>query len=280
MKCDDPTRMKKVVLLLLFAIVALGAGAGYAVWSGRVTLGALEDKVEDLLDGDDLKPIERAFGPANVPHLIVLERGGATVTGGVDDSHHNSSSVVATHLKSATIPKFGGSDKEWRTFVTCLKDVFAPFAVDIVEARPADPKVSYVLVLVGGTPQLLGFEKRVAGLAPYSGDVVDDPIAFVFSKMLGENPTLLCETAAEEIGHTYGLDHEYNCKDPMTYLPSCRPQRFQDADSPCGEKEKRVCKPGTTTQNTYQHLVSVLGGAVASPDATKPKKSARPAAAK
>lgn len=235
--------------LSFFIAVALGIGGIFAY--------RYVQALNDDLDPEDANPMKRLFGPPNVAHIVVLERNGAKLLGGEDDSRHNISSVVATKQKAATIPKFNGSDQQWRDFVKCVRKVFAPYDIEVVEKRPE--RGSYVLAVVGGKPSAIGYEKRIAGLAPYNADVVDDPIAFVFADTLDDDPIKMCETAAEEIGHTYGLDHEYNCKDPMTYLKSCGTQSFQNVEAPCGEYKKRPCKDGKPTQNTAARLLSVLG---------------------
>lgn len=261
------------IVTFFFALTVGGAGLyAYKEWLER-----------DDLDEDDANPLTRVFGPPIVAHTVVLERHGATITGGEDDSRQLVSSVVATKRTTATIPKFGGSDKEWRELVKCVQKVFAPYDLNVVEERPASGP--FVLVMVGGTPSLLGYEKKIAGLAPYNTDVVDDPVVFVFAKTLGDDPTKMCETAAEEIGHTYGLDHEYNCKDPMTYLASCGTQAFQSGEYSCGEYEKRPCKNGQPKQNSHARLLAVLGPhkpapttPVAKPSTSTGKAGAKPEA--
>lgn len=256
------------ILTFVFALLLGGAGLyGYKYW--------LE---HDDLDEDDANPLTRVFGPPLVAKIVVLDRHGATIQGGQDDSRRLISSVVATKKTSATIPKFAGSDKEWREFVKCVQKVFAPYDLTIVEERPATG--SFVLAMVGGTPSLLGYEKKIAGLAPYNTDVVEDPIAFVFSKTLNDDPIKMCETAAEEIGHTFGLDHEYNCKDPMTYLASCGTQSFQNGEFSCGEYDKRPCKDGKPKQNSHARLLAVLGARKPAPVVAKPTPATTKPAAK
>jgi hypothetical protein len=82
---------------------------------------------------------------------------------------------------------------------------------------------------------------------------------FAFSGATGNDVEQTCETIAMEVGHSYGLDHEYLCKDVMTYLRGCGAKRFVDETVPCGEAKKRACETGGTTQNSYRHLLDVLG---------------------
>ena len=45
----------------------------------------------------------------------------------------------------------------------------------------------------------------------------------------------------------------------MTYLKPCGAKSFLDKDIACGEGKKGPCAGGAATQNSYQHLVKVLG---------------------
>jgi len=82
---------------------------------------------------------------------------------------------------------------------------------------------------------------------------------FGFSATSNNDVRSVCETIAMEVGHAYGLDHEYLCKDVMTYISGCGAKSFVDADAPCGEQKKRACEGGAKTQNSYRTLARVLG---------------------
>jgi hypothetical protein len=191
-------------------------------------------------------------------HTIYLERHGITLTAGNDDSTENHSSVLSgSHRAAVAVPPFAGKDTAWRAFVDCFRAKYAPFDVEVVEARPRER--GYILVAVGGTPSLLGLAPTTTGVAPFDSEVVEDAVVFVFSHVVRENPTLMCDTAAMETAHAYGLDHEFLCRDPMTYLPPCGLKAFQNVDARCGEKGVRNCENGKPTQNSYQRLLAVLG---------------------
>jgi hypothetical protein len=216
---------------------------------------ALIDEVGDMLDDEVALP--RLVGPAWPMKTIVLERSGGTFLAGRDDAATNRSSVVEHGKKErAQIPAFRGSDANWKRFVSCVRKKFATLDVAVVEQRP--PR-DYILVMVGGTPDLVGARGNVTGLAPFNGDPIEDPVVFVFSRALREDVRGMCDTAAHEIAHAYGVDHEYLCRDPMTYLGYCGDRQFQDVDAPCGEKKKRPCQGGALTQNSFRTLREVLG---------------------
>jgi hypothetical protein len=240
----------RVARWLILSLVLAGA----AVVALELT-GTLQS--DGSLDSHALPTRVFGFRPKAM-HAIYLERQGITLKAGAEDSTQNSSSVVAeTHRVSVTTPGFAGKDAVWRSFVDCVRAKYAAFDVDVVEQRPSEP--GYILVAVGGTPSLLGLPATTMGVAPFDGNPVEDPIVFVFSRAARENIGVMCDTAAMETAHTYGLDHEYLCNDPMTYLPPCGPRAFQNVDAHCGERTRRNCASGQPMQNSFQRLLAVLG---------------------
>jgi hypothetical protein len=239
-------------LLAFLTVVVLGA-TGFIIYN-RLTTG------EWRVDPDDYHVrLPKLFGPRQQPmRVIYLHRAGLTLTGGDDDSEKNVSSIVREAKKNQVVfPKYKGSDKSWKAVVACVADMFKRYDVVVTDKRPAER--GYVLTVIGGTPSLVGHANAVSGLAPFNSEAIEDPIVLVFSRTLQENTRGICETAAMEIAHTYGLDHEFNCKDPMTYLPACGAKQFQDADVRCGEKKARDCADGKPTQNSHQRLLDHLG---------------------
>jgi hypothetical protein len=76
---------------------------------------------------------------------------------------------------------------------------------------------------------------------------------------MGNNPEAIAIVVGQESAHAWGLDHEYKCDDPMTYLNWCGNVQFQDGDYPCGEYSERACSCGGATQNSYQHIMGIFG---------------------
>ncbi len=259
--------MSRSVVLVLGALVCAGAVAFALVLYRKVGTGewrtpeAIAEAVDDFIS----LPFDDA---PRVPRTIWLVRGGVTLRGGADDSAARLSSVVAlskNHLTQASVPKFRGTDKTWTQLVACVQAQYARFDVVVTDVEPSEP--GYVLVAIGGKPSLLGYSSRTTGLAPYAaGIVIEDPVVLVFADALGNRVRPMCETAAMEIAHAYGLDHEYLCKDPMSYLTGCGKKTFQNKDARCGEHKARDCGDGQPTQNSMRRLREVLGPAIAQVD--------------
>jgi hypothetical protein len=180
--------------------------------------------------------------------FIYLERNAVELKPGIDDAPAGVSSVLANG-KNAVIKTtaFKGPDKTWKALLACTQTMFAPFAVTVTDQRPTDD--DFVLVAIGGK-------------ATDVGNIIANPVVFVFAAALNNNVRAMCETIGMEVAHAYGLDHGYHCPDVMTYLSGCGAKKFVDKAVRCGEHKARACHNGQVTQNSYQHLLRVLGPAV------------------
>jgi uncharacterized protein (TIGR03382 family) len=79
---------------------------------------------------------------------------------------------------------------------------------------------------------------------------------------------------AQEVAHSYGLDHELLASDPMTYLNYNGNRSFQNQTVSCGEDTTRPCGINGSTcranQNSVQLLLARLGAAGQSGDTVAP----------
>jgi hypothetical protein len=211
--------------------------------------------------GDDMHelpaPMQLDRGDAPRGVTVYLNRDGGAITGGWDDSASNVSSVAWGMGVDVDVPAWRGSNKRWKSVVQCVRDRFADFQVDVVTERPS--RGDYVMIMVGGEPSMLRYPDSVGGVAPYDGGVQRSAIGFVFADSLGYDKESTCASILHETGHALGLDHEYLCEDPMSYLWGCGEKTWQDADAACGEDEERECGDGAETQNSYRTLAANVG---------------------
>lgn len=247
----------------LIGVIALATVAS-GVLVGLLVVKRIESGQWQMISSADLVEVKaRLTGPVppRPSRVIYLAREPLTFTPGEDDAARGKSSVVAAKAgKPVKVPGWKGTAKGWGQVVTCVEKLFAPFDVVVTDQRPAGD--DFVLVAVGGRPGDVGeTNKRVGGLAPFSGGVIPRAVVFVFSTQLGNQVTPVCETIGMEVAHAYGLDHGYLCKDVMTYLKPCGAKSFVDQDVPCGETKKRPCMGGAPTQNSYRRLLEILGPA-------------------
>ena len=212
------------------------------------------------------------------PATIYLNGLGGPMRGGPDLPAENRASALGE--KRVAVPPFAGSAEQWKEIVSCVRQGFAPFAVDITTERPAQP--GYSMIVVGGSPSLLKREHlgsdNLGGYAPVGDGRERELVGFVFPEAAQNETARVCQAILHESGHLFGLDHVYACEDPMSYL-SCGTQRFLETEQPCGESEPRACKyPGGGAARTTQSSAQLLARNVGWRDGVAPTPSAEPPA--
>ncbi|MBV8757575.1 MAG: hypothetical protein JO257_09880 [Deltaproteobacteria bacterium] len=197
-----------------------------------------------------------------VSHLIYLNNclpNGCDVSPGDDNSLTQHSSIPQSN---AHLAAWGYGQTNWNALVSCVKDMYAPFDVQITDVDPG-PSVPHFELIVGGNSSDVGVPGAggVAPFVPCDGQLQDNVISFVFASETS-NLDYLCWASAQETSHVFGLDHELDAKDPMTYLsPPVKKPGFQNEDANCGEDRPRTCYCGGTTQNSAQYLMDTMGPA-------------------
>jgi len=184
---------------------------------------------------------------------------GCTVTYGLDSSLTNRS-TIPQQSASVTLDAYAHDQAHWDQLVACVKETFKPFDIQVVTTDPG-PSVNHFEVMVGGTSrQLNPGLALLGGIAPYvsCGATSNNGLSFVFASS-SANINFLCGAVAQEACHVWGLDHELDAKDPMTYLELNSSKRFQNNDADCGESTPRSCWCGGTTQNSYRYMTNTFG---------------------
>jgi hypothetical protein len=183
-------------------------------------------------------------------NIIFLNRyqGTCTVTSGFEDSRTNRSSIISG---TVVIDEFAHGDAAWDSVVRCVNEMYEPFDIVITDQDPGD--VPHFEAIVAGHPSNIG-RSGIGGVSPFSCGIINNAITYSFANIYSSTRDI-CETVAQETAHAFGLEHEFMCEDPMTYLSGCGQKWFRDADAQCGEFSARPCDCGGTTQNSYQRLL-------------------------
>ncbi len=208
-------------------------------------------------------PGSQAF--TNVSHTIYLNPclpNGCIVKPGFDNSKTDTSSIPQSQ---ATLTAWPHGQQNWTRLVQCVKDLYAPFDIQITDVDPGS--ADHFEVMVAGNANAIGVPGAggVAPFVPCDGQLQNNVISFVFAADIS-NQDFLCWAAAQESAHVFGLDHELNAKDPMTYLnPPIKKPGFQDDNADCGEDTPRECYCGGTKQNSFQYLMDTFGPANLTP---------------
>jgi len=187
---------------------------------------------------------------------IFLNYGGVTLTPGNNDSRTNRSSIAA---QQTSLAAWTASATTKSATTACMNEIFAPFDVTITDTRPTST-TNYIEAVFGGNPAQLGLPSNVAGVSPFTTDcsIIENSIVFTFTEVIPENARLACEIMAQEVAHSYGLDHELLASDPMTYLDFNGNRAFQNQTVSCGEFQTRACGINGSTCRANQNSVTLL----------------------
>ncbi|MBL9019691.1 MAG: hypothetical protein JNL83_36205 [Myxococcales bacterium] len=205
---------------------------------------------------------------AQAAALVYVSRDGIDLRPGKDNSQKATSSLITA---PAAIGPWETTPEVWAETVACVKAIYAPFAVTITEDDPGD--VPYIHAVFGGSPKDLGLPRSYAGVSPFAPDcsVIERSIVFTFTDILPPDAESACHVMAQEIGHSFGLDHELAEQSPMSTANRRGARAFLDEDVACGETSPRPCGLPKQTcrpmQNSYALLADRVGLA-GDPDAT------------
>jgi uncharacterized protein (TIGR03382 family) len=187
--------------------------------------------------------------------VIYLNKNGVTLSPGNNDSRINRSTIASQQV---SIPAWNTDAATWSATVACIRELFSPFGATVVETDPGN--VPHIEAVFGGSPTQLGLPTNVAGVSPFTTDcsIIENSIVFTFTNVIPNDARLACEIQAQEIAHSYGLDHELLASDPMTYLEYNQNRSFKNQTASCGEDTTRPCGINGSTCRANQNSVALL----------------------
>jgi uncharacterized protein (TIGR03382 family) len=187
--------------------------------------------------------------------VIYLNRDGVLLTPGDNDSRTDRSSIVT---EPVFISPWEIDDDTWDDTVACVRGIYSKFDVTITDVDPGD--VPHIEAVFGGHPNDVGLPDEVAGVSPFTTDcsTIESSIVFTFTDVIPDDAQLMCEIMAQEIAHSFGLDHQMTPSDPMTYLDYDGDREFQNQMADCGEFESRDCGINGSVCRNGQNSVAVL----------------------
>ncbi len=196
-----------------------------------------------------------AVGVLAQSKVIYLNKNGVTLSPGNNDSRTNKSTIAT---QTTTIQPWAVSPAIWATTVTCMKDLFAGFDVTVTDTDPG--QTPHIEAVFGGSPGQFGMPNNVAGVSPFTSDcsIIENSIVFTFTNVIPADARLACEIMAQEVAHSYGLDHELLASDPMTYLQYTGNRTFKNQAASCGEDVARPCGINGSTCRANQNSAALL----------------------
>jgi len=284
----------------LVALLALSLLASTAAADTMTSVGDSIDETADLVQRgtkvvrvwEDQHPDVQYAVNSNIVYMHRCVGSSCTVKRASTNSSAtpDQSSIVCREGTSCdtagqgTLSAFSRSQAVWDQTMTCMREVFAPFNVVVTDDDPG--AAPHYEIMVGGTPQQLGFDLGIGGVSPAACGTIPSSLVFVFD-VWGTNVNEICAPAAQEIAHSWSLDHVTDPSDPMTYFSYPDRRHFKDAEITCGSDCKNGLGPlgetctGTTrqtrecacgagpTQNSYRVLRELFGDGTPTPPAVE-----------
>lgn len=286
--------------LAIASLLLLGSFPGTALADRVITPERGDSVNEDVDDVVVLRPhndMIRPLVPNNEPfsgavntHTIFVNKctGGCTVKSGTDSSVNNTSSIVhGSHVLQA----YPYDDASWQKVMSCVKASFGPFNVTVTDVDPSPN--AHLEIMTGHLPAELGFSSGTGGVAPFPCQAfVPNALVFAFAGIWGSGTTCddqcvtnICATVAQEIAHSWALDHVIDATDPMTYYGQnvVAQRRYKNAELQCGSdcvsgtgpnnetctganKQNHACScTGANTQNDFETITNLFGAATPTP---------------
>jgi MYXO-CTERM domain-containing protein len=224
---------------------------------------------------ETIEPVA-ANSPVN-SHTIYLHRcigADCTVVQGTTNS---TTSPVHSSLGHGVLGPFSQGDATWNTVVECMQEVYAPFNVQVTETSPGS--APHFEIMIGGKPEEIGLPSGVGGVSPFScTPYIPNSVVFVFD-VWGNDAEEICATAAQEVAHSFALDHCTDPSDPMTYFGYHGRRHYQSRQIQCGsdcdmnhrsplgatctgadfQEHACACGGGAQTQNDVQVISALFG---------------------
>ncbi|MCA9661199.1 MAG: hypothetical protein KC486_22855 [Myxococcales bacterium] len=163
---------------------------------------------ELFADGPDPQAAQNAEW-SYPPHraTIFLNFFGGALTNGT-----NAARMESSCIKGGTFdyPGFVGGEAQALAIVETFESQLAPYGVRIAYEDKPPPELPYAMVMMGGTPQMIGMQNGVLGVSCSSdcGDRWWRDATLAFTAAASPSQTnMLATTALHEAAHAFGLAH-------------------------------------------------------------------------
>ena len=201
-------------------------------------------------------------------HTLFLNFNGGMLYSGADNSAENFSNLA----RQGVYPTFGGGEQIALAIVEAVENDVAPYGIRVVyDFRPRNV-VPYTMEMMGGSWTDVNIDSPAGGVAPGAdcGALGQRHVVYTFSN--GGSVTGAANTASQEAGHAWGLDHTFNCNSVMSYCSGgdgsfqdscdglCETQCQGPNSAGCQLTHEMFCGEGSVAQNDHLEMQWIFGG--------------------
>ncbi|MCE9577147.1 MAG: hypothetical protein K8W52_28625 [Deltaproteobacteria bacterium] len=244
-----------VVLLSLVAACGGGASAPDAAFATDATAGDAAPVV-DAAPGADAG-LRTCADPAGLP--VYLNRAGGDYSPGFENPGNNKSSLLSNPV---TLLPYGEDDETWQGIVACVADLVAPFHLRVTTVDPG--AVDQLEIVVTGSSSTVLGTPNADQISPFTCGTIRSSVHFVLpTETPPLDPHVICQLAAQAIGHAAGIESTPDCSDVMAASigqPSCSGANgFSNSNLVCGVTSATACQCGGTTRNSFAKMTTAFG---------------------
>jgi len=166
-------------------------------------------------------------------------------------------------------PGFGGTEQQALALIDVFETKMAPYGVRLAYEERPPSHLPYAMVMMGGSPQLLGLGNGVLGVSCSSdcGDFWWRDTTFAFTDAINpDNAEILGTTALHEAAHAFGLAHiddDTKIMNPFVgsgdveWEQTCTPYNDATGGINCQATHDEFCGGGA--QNSHAELLAYFG---------------------
>ena len=173
---------------------------------------------------------------------------------------------------SAPFPAFTQGESTAVAIAQAVTNDLAAYGVRVVYLDRPDPMVPYTMEMMGGSWQDTSIDSPAGGVAPSAdcGALNQRHVVFTFTEGAA-GASRLANTASQEAGHAWGLDHTLNCGSVMSYCGGGDQSFSTNCDTLCEEQcqgantigcrlqHEMFCGEGSDAQNEQAELQFLFG---------------------
>jgi len=225
-------------------------------------------------DGTLVVEPETIFAVTDIPgneyprkHTLYLNFIGGPLTSGSDNSAENKSQLAL----NGNYPAWTQGNTSAIAVAQAVQADFAPFGITVVyETRP-EKVIPYTMQMMGGDWTDTNIDSPAGGVAPGAdcGALGQRHVVYSFETA---STVQMANTASQEAGHAYGLDHVLDCGSVMSYCGGgdgsfrmtcaglCEAQCQGPNSAGCQLTHEMFCGEGSFQQNDFEEMTWLFGG--------------------